>query len=83
MLRQGSFLFYSNGVNLILPKGVSPACPKGAISRAFSTALPGSFDVCKYRARYVMVTNNDSLQKIGSEPKYRCALLVGLFIFGI
>ncbi len=37
MLRQGSFLFYSNGVNLILPKGVSPACPKGSIPRAFSS----------------------------------------------
>lgn len=24
-------------VNLILPKGVSPACPKGSITRAFST----------------------------------------------
>ena len=25
------------GVNLITPKGVSPACPKGSNSRAFST----------------------------------------------
>ena len=36
MLRQGVIFISPARVNLILPKGVSPACPKGSISRAFS-----------------------------------------------
>ena len=41
VVRQPLIFISPARVILISPKGVSPACPKGSITRAFSTSLGG------------------------------------------
>ncbi len=80
MLRQGSFLFYSNGVNLILPKGVSPACPKGSIPRAFSTRLNSPSVILRHKHGWFFLTVAPTRFKVSFTSRHTRLLLYRLLL---